>query len=433
MSPKVRYAIAGALAVLMMVSPISYANGIEPALAVITGQQIAGSNTEAEILDTTVESPAPNSILVGIDTLEIIAPEWDIFSAGFVGEKNETETEVKEPLAGEEEAETDEEAAENEPETEAGTEAETEPEEEEEIIPSAYDGIAVVTIREDYLNVRADANADAALVGRMYPGTKGTIIEEKDGWYHIVSGNVDGWISGNYAVTGREAEAFVKENMETKITVAVDVLNVRWKPDAESEAIDYVIQGNTFSILDEVDGWYYIESDPGVFGYVSSKYMNTTADLGNGMTNAEVAAYERQKALEAKAASLGAQLRGKTYATEEEIMLLAALCRHEAGKDSYEAALAVANVVINRMHNGYWGTDIASVIYAPGQFQYVEDGALNQWMGNPGANCLQAARDALDGINTVGGYIFFRSAKTAQYSEYVSWVEIGGNVFYTKH
>ena len=75
---------------------------------------------------------------------------------------------------------------------------------------------------------------------------------------------------------------------------------------------------------------------------------------------------------------------------------------------------------------------MADVIYAPGQFQYVNDGALNQHLPNPGYNCLQAARDALEGINNIGSYLFFRSAKTADVSQFASWVNIGGNIFYKK-
>ena len=50
----------------------------------------------------------------------------------------------------------------------------------------------------------------------------------------------------------------------------------------------------------------------------------------------------------------------------------------------------------------------------------------------PHANCIQAAQDAVNGANNLGGYLFFRSARTANYSAYSSWVNIGGNVFYTR-
>lgn len=468
MSPKVRNAIATALAVLLLVNPTSYAYEAEATAVAITGQQIADlDDTEAETEEPIGKSAVPFSLLVGIDTLKIIAPELEAFISMVIGEADNAEPdEGSEDTpengtqnvpengdgAGSADATGDEDGAGSADATggedgtgsadTTGDEAgagegsdadETVPEEEEEVIPSIYDGIAVVTVLEEYLNVRSDASADASLVGRMYPGTKGTILEEKNGWYHITSGNVDGWISGKYAVTGREAETFIKEHMTPKVMVTTEVLNVRTESNKDGAFLGYVKQGETYGILGEENGWYLVEFAPGRTGYISGKYVSLTTSLGNGMTNAEVAAYEYQHSLAAKADSIGAELRGQISATEEEIYLLAALCRHEAGRDDYLAALAVANCVINRIHNGYWGTDIRGIIFAPGQFQYVEDGALDKWMYNSGPNCLQAAKDALAGINNAGDYIFFHSEVGAEYEKYERWTNIGGNVFYWKY
>lgn len=415
MSLKVKYAIVGALTIVMLVCLTGYAHNLEAPAAAVTGEQDTGSdNTEAKTAGAGEESKAPDSVLVGIDTLDIIIPETrDLAKAAA-----ETAPAGQEPDADA--------VPEQEPDIDG------EPAQEEVKHPSAYDGIAVTTINEAYLRVRADATTDAEEIGRMYPESKGSIIEEKNGWYHIVSGNVEGWISSDYAVTGMEAEAFVKANMEAVVTVDTEVLRVREKADVESAFLDYVKQGKSYSILGEENGWYLIEFAPGKTGYVSGDFVKVGANLMNAMTLDEAKAYERQKELEAKAERMGVELRTGISATEDEIYLLAALCRHEAGADSYEAALAVANVVINRMKNGYWGSGMAEVIYSPGQFQYVENGVLNQYLSNPGSNCLQAARDAVDGLNNVGSYLFFRSSRTAVYSEYSTWIDIGGNIFYKK-
>lgn len=427
MSPKVKYAIVGILSMLMLVYMTGQAANIETPSAVVTDKQIAGSdNTEAETEDTADESKAPDSVLVGFNTLEIVAPDlgFTARTADYENPAGNASSEAGESVVAFTTGE--------KVEPEETSETEPEIEEEEEIIPSAYDGIAVVTINEAYLRVRQDATKESAVVGRMYPQSKGTIVEEKYGWYHIVSGNVDGWISSDYAVTGYAAEDFIKENFEAVITVATEVLRVRAEADVDSAFLGYVKQGQSYSILGEENGWYLIEFTSGKTGYISGQYVTIGANLANAMTLEEAEAYERQKELEEKAERMGAELRGRTSATEDEVYLLAALCRHEAGKDSYEAALAVANVVINRMKNGYWGKSMAEVIYSPGQFEYVEDGALNKYLSSPGSNCLQAARDALDGLNNIGSYLFFRSARVADVSQYSSWVNIGGNVFYKK-
>ncbi|MBQ1208136.1 MAG: SH3 domain-containing protein [Lachnospiraceae bacterium] len=398
MSSKVKYAVVGLLSLLMLVCMTGMAGGNDVTTVLRTGDKKAGSeNTTVKYSNK--ESQAPSAMLVGIDIQEMLEAQVDILLAG----------------SGDEPAEEPESA-----------------EEPEEIIPSAFDGIAVVTINEAYLRVRADATTESATIGRMYPQSKGTILEEKNGWYHISSGNVDGWISKEFAVTGRAAEEFVKANYDEAVTVATEVLRVRLEPSVDGAFVDYVKEGKTYPVLGEENGWYLIEFRPGMTGYISGEYVTIGAELANAMTMDEVKAYERQKELEAKAERYGGYLREKTWASEEQVYLLAALCRHEAGHRSYEGALAVANVVINRMRNGYWGTSMESVIYAPNQFQYVNDGALNAYLANPPAICIEAARDALDGLNNISDYLFFRSAKTADVSQFTSWVNVGGNIFYKK-
>lgn len=434
MSIKMRHIIAGILALVMMISMTDYTGGIACSRA--TAFELNNVHTYRDVEPPVILGyrMSPTAELVGIYTLdpemikalEAIFAEEDEKSESVSTENVTEETDVTETEPSEEATEpntTEPELESTEPETEAP-------------LPSVYDGIAVITIFEEYLNVRAAGNVEAALVGRMYPGSQGTIIEQTDGWYHIVSGNVDGWISGKHVVTGIDAENFLKEHdLDTKITVATPELNVRAQADADSDCVGYVWGKDRFAILGQENGWYMIEFAPGQRGWVNGRFVSVGTDLGIAMTMAEVEAYEYQKALEAKAASVGAVLRGAMTATEEEVYLLAALLRHEAGYRYYEGCLAVANVVINRIHNGYWGKDIRSVIFAPGQFQYVEQGALDQWLTNPGEICLQAARDALAGINNVGDYLFFCSEKSAstRYDTFTSWINICGNVFYRKN
>lgn len=457
MSRKIRHMIAGILALIMLVSMTDYTGGITGSSAAALELNKAFSAGDLQAPSIVGYRMSPTAELVGIFTLEseelkeleaMFAAELEAVTEDAAGNgEAEEEQSAEEPENTEAEDNDTEntDTEENEPESTEpemmepeSTEPETtEPETTEpEPVPSIYDGIAVITITEEYLNVRAAGNAEAELVGRMYPGSQGTIIEEANGWYHITSGNVDGWISGKFVVTGAEAETYLKENnLDTKLTVTTAELNIRAQSNADSDCLGQVWKGESYGILGVENGWYLIEFDPGQRGWISGRHVSVGADLGIAMTLAEVEAYEYQKAMEAKAASVGGVLRGATPATEADVALLAALLRHEAGSNSYEACLAVANVVINRMHNGYWGTDMRSVIFAPGQFQYVNDGALDKWMADPGWVCVQAARDALAGINNIGDYIFFCSLKSAstRYDTFTTWVQVGGNVFYKKN
>ncbi len=436
MSVKIRHIVAGILALVLMIGMTDYTGGIagSRAVALELNKGYVHSDVEAPVIVGYRMSPTAE--LVGIYTLD---PEEIKALEAIFAEDDETTAEssdIEESTESTESENTEPESTEPESTEPESTEPESTEPETEAPIPSIYDGIAVIAVTEEYLNVRASANAEAELVGRMYPRSQGTIIETLDGWYHITSGNVDGWISGKYVVTGIDAENYLRENnLDTRLTVMTAELNIRAEANADSACLGQVWKGESYNILGVENGWYKIEFAPGQRGFVSGKHISTGATLGVAMTMAEVEAYEYQKALEAKAASVGATLRGSMAATEEEVYLLAALLHHEAGYRYYEGCLAVANVVINRIHNGYWGKDIRSVIFAPGQFEYVEQGALDQWLTNPGEVCLQAARDALAGINNVGDYLFFCSEKSAatRYDTFTSWVAICGNVFYKKN
>lgn len=78
------------------------------------------------------------------------------------------------------------------------------------------------------------------------------------------------------------------------------------------------------------------------------------------------------------------------YVSEEERIYLINVVTSEYGSDYvplYEKAKVVA-VVMNRLHNGYWGDSISSVLAYPGQFvgYYLKDG----FYGNTTPECIDA-------------------------------------------
>ena len=74
---------------------------------------------------------------------------------------------------------------------------------------------------------------------------------------------------------------------------------------------------------------------------------------------------------------------GSISASTSETTLLAALLDCEA-IHNYDAMLAVATVIMNRVESPRFGNSITSVIYAPGQFEPVWTGRLESRL-NAGA------------------------------------------------
>ena len=115
-----------------------------------------------------------------------------------------------------------------------------------------------------------------------------------------------------------------------------------------------------------------------------------------------------------------------------ELEYLAAICFIEAG-NNYDGSLAVANVVLNRLLSSRFPDTLYDVIYQKNQFATRRMASTLQKIhsGSYG-RCMQAAQDALAGINTVGSRVSFRangSLSSSQLSE-LDCIIIGGNTFF---
>lgn len=93
--------------------------------------------------------------------------------------------------------------------------------------------------------------------------------------------------------------------------------------------------------------------------------------------------------------------------TAEDYDLLAALIWCEAGDQPFYGKRLVADVVLNRMYSEdpYWPDTIAGVIFQPGQFTVVSNGAINH--ATPDSECYDAASLALDGDRCDTQIMFF--------------------------
>ena len=89
--------------------------------------------------------------------------------------------------------------------------------------------------------------------------------------------------------------------------------------------------------------------------------------------------------------------------------LLAAIIYCEAGNQPYEGQVAVGAVIMNRVKSSAYPNTIEGVIYQSGQFGPAATGWLDQ-VRNSGSytqSCMQAAVDALNGVNPIGGCLYF--------------------------
>lgn len=77
---------------------------------------------------------------------------------------------------------------------------------------------------EESLNVRADANEDSEIVGKLYKGDAAEITGTNGEWTQITSGNVNGYVKTAYCVTGNDALAYAQQTCGYMASVNTDGL-----------------------------------------------------------------------------------------------------------------------------------------------------------------------------------------------------------------
>lgn len=301
---------------------------------------------------------------------------------------------------------------------------------------------------EDFLYVRSQPNEGASIEGKLYKGGVAEIIEELNGWYHITSGSVDGYVKDEYCVTGQKAYELSQSSGNMAATVLIDGLRIRKNPSQQATVISSANKGDTLTLDSTVEspyGWVVVNVN-GHTGYVASKYVEVAESLGEAISiEEEQAAIKQQQEEEAArqaaakqaaqeaAAQQAAQATAPAVTQNESVAasvddttLLAAIIQCEAGGECYEGQVAVGAVVMNRVRSGSYPSTISEVVYQKGQFTPAGSGKLAKVLSSGvNSSCMQAAQEALAGTDNTGGALFFRRASSG-HSGYV----IGNHVFY---
>lgn len=297
---------------------------------------------------------------------------------------------------------------------------------------------------KDFLYVRAKADADSDIVGKLYKGDRALIKKQGGEWTKIASGSVNGYVKNEYCVFGQEAYAYAKKHCDTVAKVTIDGLRVRKSPAEDAGVVKTVVTGDKFKVnkkANKTDGWVAIKVDSDTC-YVSEDYVTLSLDTGKAVTLEEEAAAqkaeEEKKAAAAQtASSSSSSSNGQTTTTSttqntslaasaDEETLLAALVQCEAGGQGVQCMTAVGAVVVNRVRSGSYPSSIYNVIYQRGQFGPASSGRLESRLASGvSSSARQAARAALSGSDPTGGAKSFKLASSGH-----AGVVIGPIVFY---
>ena len=285
----------------------------------------------------------------------------------------------------------------------------------------------------DAVNVRLEPSEEAPIVGKLYANCGGTILEQKDGWTRIQSGELEGWTKDEFLFFGEEAKALYDEVVTLQAKVNTDTLRIRMEADEQAGVLDLVAGGEVLNGIEDQGDWVSVKYD-GQTGYVSSEYVDLTYSVPSGKTVEQIEAEEKAKAEKAAAEAAAKEKKkksSKTTTTDQgavasagnDVMLLAALIQCEAGRESYEGQLAVGAVVMNRVRSGAYPGSESGVINQPSQFPPATNGRVaNVLASGPSASCIQAAQAAISGQSNVGGATHFgRSGSGIQIGNHNFW------------
>lgn len=150
-----------------------------------------------------------------------------------------------------------------------------------------YTNLGIANVEDANLNVRETPSTKGKLVGKMKNGAACEILEEEDGWAHIKSGEVEGYVSMDYLLTGPDAKLKANDLVRTVAVVNVDALNVRDEASEESKVLTQVPKDAELDYVETVEDWIKIELDAQE-AYVSAEYVTVKEKLDTAVTMTEL-------------------------------------------------------------------------------------------------------------------------------------------------
>lgn len=150
-----------------------------------------------------------------------------------------------------------------------------------------YTNIGIADVESGNLNVRETPSTSGKLVGKMPKDSACEILEEVDGWAHIQSGEVEGYVSLEFLLTGPDAKLKANEIVRTVAIANTDGLNVRDQASTDSAVLTQVPQGEELEYVETLEGWVKVSID-GEDAYVSADYVTVEEKLDTAITMTEL-------------------------------------------------------------------------------------------------------------------------------------------------
>ena len=138
-----------------------------------------------------------------------------------------------------------------------------------------YTNLGLCNVQENNLNIRETPDESGRLVGKLPKDAACEVLESEDGWAHITSGKVEGYVKEEYLLTGYNAK---KKGEELASTVA----------DTGADVVTQVAEGEELQVAELYnDQWVKVFLDDEEV-FVSRDYVELKSDLQTAITMTEL-------------------------------------------------------------------------------------------------------------------------------------------------
>lgn len=285
----------------------------------------------------------------------------------------------------------------------------------ENLTNSENDMTGKFIVTTEGLNLRKETSEDANILTVLNTGDYGDVLESDDEWTLVAFCDKQGYLKTDYIIT------------DDKATEVAEKAAKDGKTYREVIGVEEVVPVKVAEATTEVSTVAQTQPE------TQAQTQQPTTEAATQQPTTEATTQQPTTQAPTTEATTEATTAAPAQASSSDLYLLAAIVYAEAGGESYEGQLAVASVVMNRLYNGYWGSTLSGVIYAPSQFTGTYSGAFSTALTTGGsATSLQAAQDAMNGANNVGSYMYFRPTWNTPQSVYDSgnYIQIGNHIFY---
>lgn len=148
-----------------------------------------------------------------------------------------------------------------------------------------YKNLGVADV-ENHLNIRAGAGEEYKLVGKLPKNGGCEILETEGDWYKVRSGQVTGYVSAEYILTGDVAKERAMEVKSTIATTNTQTVYLRTEPNTDCTIWTAMPEGEDIEVVEDMGDWIKVNLD-GDECYVYSKYVDLSEQIPKAMTLTE--------------------------------------------------------------------------------------------------------------------------------------------------